>query len=319
MMSSVHDLSLIFLTALLLDAVIGDPHSAFHPLVLFGRFAAAVERAVRFAAGSGRLAGFAAWLLAVVPVTAFAWLCALFAGKGGGWVVAGVFLFVSIALRSLLEHAEAVRIPLREGNLEEGRRALSRIVSRKTEDLSESEVVRGGIESLGENLTDAVTSPCFWCVFGYFLGGVAGAAAGAVFLRAVNTLDACWGYKNERYRSFGCFAARADDAVHWIPARLTAVAVALASGCPFRTFSCAWRHRKDHPSPNSCWSMAAFAGALGVRLGGPTGYEDGVENYPFWGTGRADLDSLDLLAAERLALRSALLFAVMVWSVGIWI
>ena len=180
-------------------------------------------------------------------------------------------------------------------------------------------MVRGAIESLSENLTDAVTSPCFWCVIGYLLGGVPGAAAGSVFLRAVNTLDACWGYRNERYRFFGSVAARTDDGVHWIPARMTALAIALVSGHPFRTFGCAWRHRHDHPSPNSCWSMAAFAGALRIRLGGPTRYEDGVENYPYWGTGKMELNISDLVAAEHLALRSALAFAALAWSMGIWI
>ena len=314
-MGPVHDLSLIFLIGFLLDAVIGDPQSPLHPVTLFGRYAGFLERKIRPLAGNGRVSGGIAWIAATLPVTALAGL----AGWGLGVFGAGACLFVSIALRSLLEHADAIRIPLQKGDLEGGRSALARIVSRRTENLTESEVVRGAIESLSENLTDAVTSPCFWCVIGYLLGGVPGAAAGSVFLRAVNTLDACWGYRNERYRFFGSVAARTDDGVHWIPARMTALAIALVSGHPFRTFGCAWRHRHDHPSPNSCWSMAAFAGALRIRLGGPTRYEDGVENYPYWGTGKMELNISDLIAAEHLALRSALAFAALAWSLGIWI
>lgn len=314
-MGPVHDLSLIFLIGFLLDAVIGDPQSPLHPVALFGRYAGFLERKIRPLAGNGRCAGGIAWIAATLPVTALAGL----AGWGLGVFGAGACLFVSIALRSLLEHADAIRIPLQKGDTEGGRNALARIVSRRTENLTESEVVRGAIESLSENLTDAVTSPCFWCVIGYLLGGVPGAAAGSVFLRAVNTLDACWGYRNERYRVFGSVAARTDDGVHWIPARMTALAIALVSGHPFRTFRCAWRHRHDHPSPNSCWSMAAFAGALRIRLGGPTRYEDGVENYPYWGTGKMVLNISDLVAAEQLALRSALAFAALAWSMGIWI
>lgn len=314
-MGPVHDLSLIFLIGFLLDAVIGDPQSPLHPVALFGRYAGFLERKIRPLAGNGRVSGGIAWIAATLPVTVLAGV----AGWGLGVFGAGACLFVSIALRSLLEHADAIRIPLQKGDLEGGRSALARIVSRRTENLTESEVVRGAIESLSENLTDAVTSPCFWCVIGYLLGGVPGAAAGSVFLRAVNTLDACWGYRNERYRFFGSVAARADDGVHWIPARMTALAIALVSGHPFRTFGCAWRHRHDHPSPNSCWSMAAFAGALRIRLGGPTWYEDGVEDYPYWGTGKMELSISDLVAAEHLALRSALAFAAIAWSMGIWI
>lgn len=314
-MRSVHDLIVIFLIAFLLDVLFGDPHSRFHPVALFGSYARRVETAVRKLCGTVRFAGICAWCLTVIPVTALAWTVTVWCGI----VAAGVFLYISIALRSLLDHSAAIRVPLRSGDLEEGRRALSMIVSRKTEGLPESEIVRGGIESLGENLIDAVASACFWCAAGYGIGGVPGAAAGAVFLRALNTLDACWGYRNDRYLRFGWFAARFDDAAHWIPARLTAVAIALASGHPVRVLRCAWRHRNDHPSPNSCWGMAAFAGALGIRLGGPTEYPDGPESYPYWGDGRTELDSSDLLAAERLALRSALIFVILIWSVGIWL
>jgi len=314
-MRSVHDLIVIFLIAFLLDVLFGDPHSRFHPVALFGSYARRVETVVRKLCGNGRLAGICAWCLTVIPVTALAWTVTAWCGIAA----AGAFLYISIALRSLLDHSAAIRVPLRSGDLEEGRHALSMIVSRKTEDLPESEIVRGGIESLGENLIDAVASACFWCAAGYGIGGVPGAAAGAVFLRALNTLDACWGYRNDRYLRFGWFAARFDDAAHWIPARLTAVAIALASGHPARVLRCAWRHRNDHPSPNSCWGMAAFAGALGIRLGGPTEYPDGPESYPYWGDGRAELDSSDLLAAERLALRSALIFVILIWSVGIWL
>ena len=283
--------------------------------MLFGNYARAVENFVRRQLGSSVFCGLAAWFCAVLPPTALAFLIT----KYGGIVAAGIFLYFAIALRSLLDHSAAIRVPLENGDTESANRALAMIVSRKTEGLSESETVRGGIESIGENLIDAVTSACFWCAAGYALGGIPGAAAGTVLLRCLNTLDACWGYKNERYLLFGRAAARIDDFAHWIPARLTTLAIALASGHPVRTLRCAWRHRHDHPSPNSCWGMAAFAGALGVRLGGPTLYPDGMEEYPFWGDGRSELKASDLSAAERLALRSALIFILFIWSVGIWL
>ncbi|NCU21455.1 hypothetical protein EOM89_12230, partial [Candidatus Falkowbacteria bacterium] len=144
--------------------------------------------------------------------------------QGGGASVAD-----TVVLAPLSPYAEAIRRPLRNGDLVAARRALSMIVSRDTATLGESEIVRGGIESLGENLTDAVASALFFAVLGYVLGGLSGAAAGAVFLRAVNTLDACWGYRDERYLRFGRVAARTDDAAHFLPARLTLAAVAIGA------------------------------------------------------------------------------------------
>ena len=317
-------LILIFGIAFLLDLLFGDPHSQFHPVALFGRFAGLVELVCRFKFGNGVFSGLIAWLIAVGLVTWLAysvvWLL-----SGLSWVLgvvaAGACFYISIALRSLLEHSIRIRNALEKKDLYGARCALGMVVSRNTGTLSESEIIRGGIESIGENLIDAVNSACFWAVLGFLAGGVPGAAAGAIFLRAVNTLDACWGYKSEHYLKFGKIAARADDAVHWIPARFTALAVAFAAlflGLrPFAALKMAWRHRADHPSPNSCWGMAAFAGALGVRLGGPTDYSDGCEQYPYWGDGRKELNPNDLKFAEHLALLSAMIFAVFLLGVGL--
>ena len=309
--------------ALLLDAALGDPHGRFHPVALFGEAAMRVEHFCRSAFGDGIASGFVGWSVLVFGAAAVA---------GGfvrllesvnptlGLVAAAGFIYMTIALRSLIGHAEAIRRPLRNGDLVAARRALSMIVSRDTATLDESEIVRGGIESLGENLTDAVASALFFAVLGYVLGGFSGAAAGAVFLRAVNTLDACWGYRSERYLRFGRVAARADDAAHYIPARLTLAAITLAAlPCgmfPVAALKTGIRHRHDHPSPNSCWGMAGFAGALGIRLGGPTVYGGVVEPYPYWGRGRMELKENDLLRAERLTALSALIFAALVAGIG---
>ena len=317
-------LILIFGIAFLLDLLFGDPHSQFHPVALFGRFAGLVELVCRFQFGNGVRSGVIAWLIAVGLVTwlgySLTWLL-----NGLSWVLgivaAGTCFYISIAMRSLLEHSIRIRNSLEKKDLSGARCALGMIVSRNTGNLSESEIIRGGIESIGENLIDAVNSACFWTVLGFLAGGVPGAAAGALFLRAVNTLDACWGYKSEHYLKFGKVAARVDDAVHWIPARLTALAVAVAALFlrlrPLSALKMAWRHRADHPSPNSCWGMAAFAGALGIRLGGPTDYSDGREQYPYWGDGRKELIANDLRLAEHLALLSAMIFAAFLLGVGL--
>ena len=188
--------------------------------------------------------------------------------------------------------------------------------------LPPSEIVRGAIESLGENLIDAVNSALFFFAVGFLAGGLPGAAAAVVLLRCANTLDACWGYRNERYLLFGRVAARADDLLHLIPARLTLLAVSIAAplvgGTLSRTLRTGFRHRHDHPSPNSAWGMGAFAGALEIRLGGPTVYDGVPEPYPFWGDGRAELTSGDLLRAERLTAASTFVFCILL-IIGVWL
>lgn len=309
--------------ALLLDAVLGDPHGRFHPVALFGRAAGRVERFCRSTFGDGIASGFVGWFVLVFGATAGAWGVVRLVEAVNpvlGLVAASGVVYFTVALRSLLQHAEAIRRPLQSGDLVAARRALSMIVSRDTAALGESEIVRGGIESLGENLTDAVASALFFAVLGYVFGGLPGAAAGAVFLRAINTLDACWGYRDERYLYFGRIAARTDDAAHFLPARLTLAAVAIAAALcgmrPAAALKAGIRHRHDHPSPNSCWGMAGFAGALGIRLGGPTVYGGVAEPYPHWGNGRAELKANDLLRAERLTAVSALVFAALVAGIG---
>ena len=312
-----------------LDLLIGDPHSPLHPVALFGNYAAKVEAFARRRFGSTVGAGFLGWCLATLPPALFAAGSILLVRRGFGphaaAVAAGVWLYMTIALRSLVQHAEAVRWPLAADDLVSARRALSMIVSRDTASLDRSEIVRGGIESIAENLIDAVTSALFWAVAGYLAGGAAGAAGAAVLLRAVNTLDAGWGYKNERYLAFGRAAARIDDAAHFIPARLTVPAIALAAlllrGSFGRTFLMALRHRHDHPSPNSCYGMAGFAGALRIRLGGPTVYNGVTEPYPYWGDGRAELTPDDLCRAELLAVAATLFFTLILLAITevLWI
>ena len=305
-----------FLIAVLLpDLLLGEPPNALHPVAWFGRAAAGMEKICRNLFGNGILSGFAAWLaMTAVPACGayfLAW-AVLRINPAAGFITAAAICYFTIALRSLIDHSRRIRLPLMKGNLPEARRALSMIVSRQTDDLPASEIVRGGIESIGENLIDAVTSAFFWLAAGYCMAGPPGAAACAVFLRCVNTLDACWGYKNERYLYFGRIAAKADDWLHFLPARITLPAIALAApltGGSFRQcLRIGWKHRKDHPSPNSCYGMAGFAGALKIRLGGPTRYPDGTEEYPFWGEGRSELEWNDLRRAEFLALISTAVF-----------
>lgn len=314
----------IIVSAFVLDTLLGDPRTSLHPIALLGRWAGLVEKLCRKLVKPQIMSGLLAWLAVVVPVTALAyvtvWLAQKYLGVIAGAVVAGVWLYICIALRSLWQHAEAVRRPLLPHYLPQARAALSMIVSRDTADLAESEIVRGTVESLGENLVDAVNSAVFWAVIGFLLYGAPLAAALAATLRAANMLDACWGYKNARYLYFGRFAARIDDCLHFVPARLSLMAIALAAlfvgGRFMATLKTGCKHRKDHPSPNSAWGMAAFAGALGLRLGGPTVYGGVTGNNPYLGQGRAVLSAEDIRRAQKLSLWSAAVFAVLMLAVA---
>jgi adenosylcobinamide-phosphate synthase len=191
------------------------------------------------------------------------------------------------------------------GRLDEARALAPSLVARRPDGLGGAELARATVESLAENTADAVAGPLLWTA-------VAG-APGAVAYRAANTLDAMVGYRDERYRAFGWAAARLDDALNWPVARLTAaatVAAAPLAGADARASASAWRrdgHR--HPSPNGGQVEAAFAGALGVRLGGANRYGDAIEHRPHLGDGRPP-DTAAIRRAARLSACVGWLLAV---------
>lgn len=271
---------LALLIGLAWDRLIGEP-KRFHPLVAFGRWA---ERCERWARERGlhtqrvgpqptpdsmatamwreRLAGLFAWLAAVTPPLLLTlWLFAAFPKLR--WLWEGLILGLALGWRSLEEHIVAVADPLARGDLPAARAAVAKIVSRDAALLDARGVATAATESALENGHDAVIAPLFWFAVA---GGI-----GVLLHRLANTLDAMWGYRTPRYRDFGWFAARADDLLGWPSARLTALAYALA-GHVRDALRC-WRRQAPHwPSPNAGPVMAAGAGALGVRLGGPAPY-----------------------------------------------
>lgn len=237
------------LIALLLERLLGDPESRWHPVAMFGRWAGWCEVRLH---GDARGRGVLAWCVAVLPVLLLiCWLHAL-----GGWIVDALLLWLAIGWRSLLLHVDRV---LQASDEAEARRAVGMIVSRDTSAMSINDTRRAALESLAENASDAVVAPLFW----FLLLG----APGAVLYRMINTLDAMWGYRNERYTQFGWWAARCDDVANWLPARITA-GLLLVSGAP-----ASWRavraQADPHASPNAGWPEVALAFAARVRLGGP--------------------------------------------------
>ncbi|MCQ4255575.1 adenosylcobinamide-phosphate synthase CbiB [Stutzerimonas stutzeri] len=267
----------LFLTvaaALLLDALLGEPRRA-HPLVAFGRLADRLEQHFNGAAARGwRSHGVSAWCLAVLPLTVLAWLFSLLPSVG--WLVEIVLLYLALGLRSLGEHALPVAQALWRHDLPEARRCVGWIVSRDTTQLDEAGVARAATESVLENGSDAVFAALFW----FIVAGV----PGVVLYRLSNTLDAMWGYRNARFERFGWAAARIDDVLNYVPARLTALTYALL-GRTRRALRC-WRAQAPlWDSPNAGPVMAAGAGALGVVLGGAAIYHGEVHARPELGRG----------------------------------
>ncbi|WP_019022765.1 adenosylcobinamide-phosphate synthase CbiB [Thioalkalivibrio sp. ALE23] len=258
---------LVLLGALTLDRLFGDPRR-FHPLAGFGRLAQGLER--RFHADS-RLRGA---LLLIVLVLPWVVLAAWAASLAWGWIVSLLVLVLALGWRSLDEHAERVAVSLEQGDLDGARAGTGMLVSRATDEMDADGVSRATVESVLENGNDALFATVFW-----FL--VAG-APGVVAYRLVNTLDAMWGYRTPRHRHFGWAAARLDDVLNYIPARLTALAYA-AAGRMGSALRC-WREQAAAwKSPNAGPVMAAGAGALGVRLGGYAYYHGRREWRPSLG------------------------------------
>jgi adenosylcobinamide-phosphate synthase len=255
----------LMVAGVLLDLLLGEARR-WHPLVGFGNLAITLER--RLNRGSLRFwRGVLAWMLAVLPLTALAalaiWLLAMPAAQIAAHAV---MLYFCLGLRSLRDHNLPIADALAQDDLPNARLLTARIVSRDTTSASEIELTKASAESLLENGNDAVFGTLFWFI-------VAG-GPGAILFRLANTLDAMWGYRTARLLQFGCAAARLDDALNYIPARLTALSyVLLAPGLQAkrRAWQC-WRAQAPAwSSPNAGPVMASGAGALGVQLGGAAG------------------------------------------------
>ncbi len=232
-----------------------------------------------------------------------------------GFAVSACCLCLCVAARSLAEHARAVLRPLAAGDIIQARTMLARIVGRETAELDSHAIARACIESVSENTVDGVTTSLFWVAAGWTLGGAPLACALCVSARCINTLDAMWGRKNERYLYFGRAAAHLDDAANWLPARLSLLCISLTAlilpGCSARdALRTGLTYRRAHDSPNSAWSEAAFAGALGLRLAGPDRYAGRPRNHPWIGTDTPDAGPEHVVLAIRLMQISSILTAI---------
>ncbi len=297
-------LALVCLFATLLDRWLGEP-PCWHPLVGFGWLAGHLEQGLygppALSARSRRLRGWVTLSCLVVPLALSVWLLSGIPYLG---VVVDVgLLYLALGATSLAEHAAAVAMALRQQNLMLARQRVSYIVSRDTGHLDAGQISTAAVESVLENGCDAVFGVLFWLV--------AAGAPGVVVYRLSNTLDAMWGYRTEHYRDFGWAAARLDDVLNWVPARLTALSYVLL-GRRRAAWQC-WRAQAPTwKSPNAGAVMAAGAGALGLVLGGAACYHGQWLQRPPLGAGLAP-DEADIGRAITLVQHALWLWVGILW------
>lgn len=283
-------------TGLLVDGLVGDPPSCVHPVAWFGR---AMDRLERTWWGDRRSRGTAHAAVGLTAGVLGGLALEGTLGRGGGLVLATA---TAAGARTLLETAAEVGHLLAAGDLGAARRLLPALVGRDPDGLDPGQVARAVVESVAENLSDAVVATALW--------GVVAGAPGAAAHRAVNTLDAMVGYRTPRYARFGWASARLDDLMGWPAARATALLVAAAAPARAAAVWAAVRAgASSHPSPNAGVAEAAFAGALGIRLGGTSHYGGVHEERPILGSGR-DAEPGDIDRAVSLARRVVLLLVV---------
>ena len=284
----------ILALALILDALLGEPDWLWrrlpHPAVLIGRLIAALDRRFNHPPGA-RLAG----TLMAIGLAAFAatlgWLIHLIPDYG---ILECLTVAILLAQRSLVDHVRAVATGLRR-SLEDGKRAVAMIVGRDTAPMREPDVARGAIESAAENLSDGIIAPAFW----YLVGGL----PGLLVYKFANTADSMVGHMTPRHRDFGWASARWDDLLNLIPARLTALLIALTHGWidPRPVLRDAPKHR----SPNAGWPESALAPVLNVSLAGPRSYNGRMTDFPWvWPEGRRDPGPTDIDATCRALWRA---------------
>lgn len=306
------------LTAFILDLFIGDPRWLPHPIRWMGAGISFLEPYFRkwfkqpFFSGAlfATTLVILAWLL-----TWFAVHAAYAADRVAGFAVETVLIFYCISIRSLRDAALHVQKTVERGTLEQARAAVAWIVGRDTRYLDRSGVSRAAVETVAENLVDGVISPVFYAV----LGG----APLAMAFKMISTLDSMIGYKNETYGEFGTVGAKLDDMANYIPARMAIPIISMAAQILFgrgkQSMRLVCRDGRLHASPNAGLPEAAFAGALGVELGGPNYYHGIIVDKPFIGSGLDDVDSRHIAQACNLMVLSSILWVIALVSAALMI
>ncbi|MCD8186429.1 MAG: adenosylcobinamide-phosphate synthase CbiB [Rikenellaceae bacterium] len=286
------------------DKLLGDPPSWPHLIVGYGKLVHWGEK--RLNRGMYRRAKGAVWSMLLIGGTfTLIGLCMKYLAQihpGLSVLLGSIVVFYCLAGKTLIDEVRQVFVAVEEST-EAGRAQLSRIVGRDTSALDNNQIRTAALETLSENLSDGVIAPLFW----YLVLGVPGIAA----YKMVNTLDSMIGYKSERYRLFGTWAARIDDVFNYIPARLTAALMVCCAGKP-SLFSFLRRYGRNHSSPNSGYPEAALAGILGCRFGGPSVYHGQRVEKPWIGECCRDITFNDLRIAVRINRRVEISFIILI-------
>ena len=310
----------------ILDFILGDPEGLWHPVQGIGSVISFLEKSIRKVfpktRTGERIGGALLVVLTLAVSVSVPGILLLAAGR-----ISPVLLFLAemlftwqmLAVKSLRKESCRVYDALEQEGLPAGRKAVSRIVGRDTERLTEDGVIKAAVETVAENTSDGVVAPLFYL----FLAG----PLGGFFYKAVNTMDSMVGYQNERYQYFGTAAARLDDVMNWIPARLSALFMVLSAlPCGYSVRE-AWRiyrrDRRNHKSPNAAQTEAVMAGALGIRLAGDAWYFGKRYPKPFIGDDSRPVEREDILRAGRLEYATAVtafaVFAVLrLAAAGLW-
>lgn len=283
--------------ASILDIMLADPYWFPHPVKGIGKIINYGETMLRFAGFTERLGG----IILTVFVTSISYFSTLLViniclefGDLCKLLISAVLIYFTLSIKGLVKEAKKIILLLENDDLQGARRSLANIVGRDTGNLDKSQIQRACIESIAENIVDGVLSSLFYA----FIGG----APLAMAYKAINTLDSMIGYKNERYLKFGWAGARLDDVANYLPARISRFFIPLAAlicgANVYKSLTVSMFEGHKHPSPNSGISEAAFAGALGIRLGGESTYNGVVSNKPFIG----DEDELVSIAKMKKAI-----------------
>ena len=293
----------------LLDFIFGDPSRLPHPIVWFGKMISWGEH--RLNKGSHRMTKGAVMAIVLILMVFFVvWRLKCLVPNMVLWLVLDtIIIFFCLAGTTLIREVREVFLAL-DRSLEESRRQVARIVGRDTSQLTAQEVRTAALETLAENLSDGVIAPLFW----FALLGTPGMLA----YKMVNTLDSMIGYRTERYKDFGCWAAHIDDVANYIPARLTALLMVIASS-KLSLLNFVWKNGRKHASPNSGYPEAALAGILNCRFGGPHYYFGELFDKPYIGENDRELTTADMRTAVRINRTAELLMLALTLVVMIFL